>query len=288
MEDMQAFGYQLMLNVKDEENEAKEKEEDEEEMLIAPNSPDMHEPTAGQESAASFLEMAFRSIENRTNGPTMNGNDAGDHGQSGCSDAEILALRAKLRIMQEEMEQVSSDYYKKDNGNAKLNAQMKEMEKERVRLQKTTSVQQTQIEKHRALVEESVQKCATLQQQVLALNKEIQNLKRFQKEAAAIHSSKEVHLNRAVEEMEKVKTQLNKIQQMNKQMLGEEHRSKEDLLAENKVLKKQKEELILNFRKQHKLTDIHKRQKMYFESDSLLSFTKEEFIKALDWGNTQV
>lgn len=45
---------------------------------------------------------------------------------------------------------------------------------------------------------------------------EIQNLKRFQKEAAAIHSGKEVHLNRAVEEMEKVKTQLSKIQQMNK------------------------------------------------------------------------
>lgn len=49
----------------------------------APNSPDMDEPTAGEESAASFLEMAFRSIENRTNGPNMNGNDAGDHGQSG-------------------------------------------------------------------------------------------------------------------------------------------------------------------------------------------------------------
>lgn len=31
----------------------------------------------------------------------------------GFSDAEILALRAKLRIMQEEMEQISSDYYKK-------------------------------------------------------------------------------------------------------------------------------------------------------------------------------
>lgn len=45
---------------------------------------------------------------------------------------------------------------------------------------------------------------------------EIQNLKSFQKGAAAIHSSKEVRLNRALEEMEKVKTQLNKIQQMNK------------------------------------------------------------------------
>lgn len=34
MEDMQAFGYQLMFNVMDEENEAKEKEEDGEEMLM--------------------------------------------------------------------------------------------------------------------------------------------------------------------------------------------------------------------------------------------------------------
>lgn len=49
----------------------------------APNSPGMDEPTAGEESAASFLEMAFRSIENRTNGTNMNGNDADDHGQSG-------------------------------------------------------------------------------------------------------------------------------------------------------------------------------------------------------------
>lgn len=51
------------------------------------------------------------------------------------------------------------------------------MEKECVRLQKTTSVQQTQIEKHRTLVEESVQKCAALQQQVLALNKVQQQVK---------------------------------------------------------------------------------------------------------------
>lgn len=44
---------------------------------------------------------------------------------------------------------------------------------------------------------------------------EIQNLKSFQKGAAAIHSSKEVRLNGALEEMEKVRMQLSKIQQMN-------------------------------------------------------------------------
>lgn len=99
-------------------------------------------------------------------------------------------------------------------------------------------------------------------------------------------------------------------------MLGEERQSKDNLLAENKMLKKQNEELILHFKKQHKLTDTHKRQKVeavtlllhipddsldqntdtsfffscqiYFEADSLPSFTKEEFAKALDWGNTQL
>lgn len=45
---------------------------------------------------------------------------------------------------------------------------------------------------------------------------EIQNMKSSHKEAAAIHSCKEVRLNRALEEMEKVKTQLNKIKQTNK------------------------------------------------------------------------
>lgn len=45
------------------------------------------------------------------------------------------------------------------------------MEKDCARLQKTTSLQQTQMEKHRALAEVSDRKCVTLQLQVLALNK---------------------------------------------------------------------------------------------------------------------
>lgn len=94
---------------------------------------------------------------------------------------------------------------------------------------------------------------------------------------------------------------------------SEEHRSKEHLLAENRMLKKQKAELIVGFKKQLKLIDILKRQKvgvsstwrtietlhcnsltrgfcfyvqMHFEAAKLLSFTEEEFMKALDWGRS--
>lgn len=58
-----------------------------------------------------------------------------------------------------------------DDENAKLSAKLKELEDERARLQKTTNIQQTQIEKHRALAEESDKKCDGLQLQVSALDK---------------------------------------------------------------------------------------------------------------------
>jgi len=58
-----------------------------------------------------------------------------------------------------------------DDENAKLNAKIKELEEDRAKLQKTTHIQQTQIEKHRALAEESAKKCDGLQLQVSALHK---------------------------------------------------------------------------------------------------------------------
>ncbi|XP_033971993.1 testis-expressed protein 9 [Trematomus bernacchii] len=247
---------------------------------------------AGEDSADSFLANTIRSMEEKMNDTmchesVMDDFDtAGENVGSGVSDAQIRVLKAKLGIMQEELDQFSCEYYKKDDENAKLSARIKELEEDRVRLQKTTNIQQTQIEKHRALAEESNRKCEGVQLQVSALQKEIENLNKSQKQAAAVHSSVEVRLNRALEEGERLKTQLNKMKQTSKDKISEEHQSKEHLLAENKMLKKQKAELIVGFKKQLKLIDILKRQKMHFEAAKLLSFTEQEFMKALDWGKS--
>lgn len=58
-----------------------------------------------------------------------------------------------------------------DDANSSLSTNIKEVEEDRARLQKTTNIQQTQIEKHRALAEESNRKGDGLQQQVTALQK---------------------------------------------------------------------------------------------------------------------
>ncbi|XP_063332227.1 testis-expressed protein 9 [Pelmatolapia mariae] len=245
---------------------------------------------AVEDSANSFLAKTIHSMEEKMNNAVVHENavdeipNFGDNVGSGVSEAQIRVLKAKLRITQEELDQISCEYYKKDDENTKLSAKIKELEEDQARLQKTMSIQQTQIEKHRALAAESNKKCDGLQLEVSGLSKEIENLNRSHKQAAAVHSTVDVRLNRALEEVERLKTQLNKMKQEKKDKITEEHQSKENLLAENKMLKKQKAELIMAFKKQLKLIDILKRQKMHFEAAKLLSFTEEEFMKALDWG----
>ncbi|CAB1339396.1 unnamed protein product, partial [Coregonus sp. 'balchen'] len=200
--------------------------------------------------------------------------------------AKIRFLKAKLCVMQEELNRLAYECNKKDDANSSLSTNIKGIEEDRTRLQKTTNIQQTQIEKHRTLAEESNRKCDGLQQEVTALQKEIEGLKRAQKQAATNHSAVEVRLNRALEEVERSKTQLSKIKQMSKDTADQAHKKIETLKAENKKLEKQKAELIVGFKKQLKLIDILKRQKMHFEAAKMLSFTEEEFMKALDWGKS--
>ncbi|XP_037766788.1 testis-expressed protein 9 isoform X3 [Chelonia mydas] len=116
--------------------------------------------------------------------------------------------------------------------------------------------------------------------------KELENLKRIQKQASTSQSATEVRLNRALEEAERYKMELNKLKQSNKDIANQEHKKLEELKIANKRLEKQKGELMTGFKKQLKLIDILKRQKMHIEAAKMLSFTEEEFMKALEWGNS--
>ncbi|XP_055010243.1 testis-expressed protein 9 isoform X2 [Boleophthalmus pectinirostris] len=252
-------------------------------------SPGMSSVNYLEEAADTFLSKTIQNMEEKMDDEHSVKAEipfSADTMAPGVSDAQIRVLKAKLRIMEEEMDHLTSEYYKKDDENIRLTAKMKELEEDRARLQKSESVLQAQIEKHKILFETSAKKCEGLQLHIAELNKEIENLNRSSKQAAALHNTVEIRLNRAMEESQKLKSELNKMKQMNKDKTVEEHQSKVSLLAENKNLKKQKAELIVGFKKQLKLIDILKRQKMHFEAAKLLSFTEEEFMKALDWGES--
>ncbi|KAM7157536.1 testis-expressed protein 9 isoform 5-T5 [Molossus nigricans] len=201
-------------------------------------------------------------------------------------EAQIRFLKAKLRVMQQELDNIVCECNKKDDEIQNLKSQVKNFEEDCVRQQRTINLQQSQTEKYKTLFEEANKKCDGLQQQLSSVERELENKRRLQKQAATSQSATEVRLNRALEEAEKYKLELSKLRQTNKDIANEEHKKIEALKSENKKLEKQKGELMIGFKKQLKLIDILKRQKMHIEAAKMLSFTEEEFMKALDWGNS--
>ncbi|XP_045385857.1 testis-expressed protein 9 [Lemur catta] len=202
------------------------------------------------------------------------------------TEAQIRFLKAKLRVMQEELDNVVCECNKKEDEIQDLKSQIKNFEEDCLRQQRTINMQQSQIEKYKTLFEEANKKCDGLQQQLSSVERELENKRRLQKQAASSQSATEVRLNRALEEADKYKLELSKLRQDNKDIANEEQKKIEVLKSENKKLEKQKGELMIGFKKQLKLIDVLKKQKMHIEAAKMLSFTEEEFMKALEWENS--
>ncbi len=124
---------------------------------------------------------------------------------------------------------------------------------------------------------------SVLEQDIVLLKKDLATAERIAKNADGTQKSRDLQLKRASETINKLKAQLAQSQTSPRDSSGSDKNRAEDLEARVKVLEKQRNDLVDAFKKQMKLIDVLKRQKVHIEAARLLNFTETEFMKTLDW-----
>lgn len=118
-----------------------------------------------------------------------------------------------------------------------------------------------------------------------AAERGVRDAKREATQVGSEQKARDVRLARALEDNDKLKAQLAKARSSLRDAADEARADRDRLDANVRKLERQKSELLAAFRKQLKLIDILKRQKVHMEAARLLAFTEDEFMKLVSWDN---
>jgi len=191
-------------------------------------------------------------------------------------------LKAKLQVLQQDFDRMTKFYKAKDTSLSGLEQRLKQSEEEKAQALKTNSQTQSQVEKLKKQNEDLKKKNETLQTSCTTLKREFDAASKGKKQSDVDTTAQNVRLNRSLEEIEKYKALLAKVNGESRDQIEHAKRSAEGLLADLKKSEKQKAELLAVFKKQQQLIEVLKRQKIHIEAAKLLQFTEEEFLRALN------
>ena len=142
-----------------------------------------------------------------------------------------------------------------------------------------------EISKLKSTISDQNVRITSLDKALADANKELSAGERNKKQQVQNQGNAEAKLNRALEEVEKYKLALREAKINETGKSDGIRRDLDRLTEENKKLERQRNELLQAFKKQMKLIDVLKRQKMHIESAKLLAFTEDEFVRTLELGD---
>ncbi|RLN76656.1 hypothetical protein BBO99_00007373, partial [Phytophthora kernoviae] len=198
-------------------------------------------------------------------------------------EATVRYQKARLRVLQDEADAAIAQAQQLQTAQNSLKTEIDTLKAENATLNKKAQQSQQLLEKQRELSAAQEAKQRILEGQLSAAEARAEETQRAEKMTSQQFRSKDVRLNRALEELEKAKAQL----QEEKRSHGEQMVTKaeyDQVVRDSKKLDKQKGELLAAFKKQMKLIDLLKRQRIHMEAAKMLSFTEAEFSKTLELG----
>eukprot|EP00899_Mesostigma_viride_P028499 jgi/Mesvir1/8834/Mv02733-RA.1 len=202
----------------------------------------------------------------------------------GNLEATLRLHKARLRVMQERLDAVYEELDGKEQKLTAANRELRDLLQEKAAWQKTEKALEAKLEKQKRLLDAVRSQAGDKDEKLSDLTKTVDRVQQSQKQSELDAKAREVRLNRALEEVERYKKIMEQAANSEKHAKDAAKKDYERLLADNKRLERQKAELIAAFKKQLRLIDVLKRQKIHMEAARMLTFTEEEFLKTLELG----
>uniref|UniRef100_A0A6U6JT90 Testis expressed 9 n=1 Tax=Odontella aurita TaxID=265563 RepID=A0A6U6JT90_9STRA len=198
-------------------------------------------------------------------------------------NAMIRLQKARIKTLDSQLKEALRSKHEAEDTTSTLRLQLKESSQERKRLQKALAEAKSLAGKRKTEEKSTRTIMDDLKMELSQTKRELTTVQKSLKVAESEHNKREIRLSRALQEVEKYKQSVASRVTETRQDDEDVKREKGRLLANIKSLERQKAELLTAFKKQLKLIDILKRQKVHAEAAKLLQFTEEEFMKVIEW-----
>ena len=198
-------------------------------------------------------------------------------------------VEMKLRFFEGRVKQLEKDLKASqvelngtESAKQALEAQVGELKAEKVSLLKERSALKHTAEKYRKEAEGAVGQLQGQRKALTEANRTTDVAARDRMKVESELKSRDIRLMRALEEIDKYKKLLEDQRAAEKDRKAVAQEDFKKALSHKAKLEKQKNELMVLFRKQLKLIDVLKRQKVHLQAAQMLNFTEKEFLKAVD------
>ncbi|EKX45637.1 hypothetical protein GUITHDRAFT_108514 [Guillardia theta CCMP2712] len=202
------------------------------------------------------------------------------------SEATIRYLKAKLKVMEEEVSEANQCLQEQQDRLTYLEKRNQELEESSTKSSKLNESLKVKLEKVKQELQDKTKLAESLERQLSASIKEKETIERAQKQNDSLAGAKDVRLNRALEEVERYKKLLAETKTSSSEVTEQVRKQLDAAVVEKKKLAKQKAELISGFKSQMKLIDVLKRQVIHLQAAKTLAITEQEFTKALELGDS--
>lgn len=204
-------------------------------------------------------------------------------GKQMSSQSKLRFLTAKTKVLHEECLSLHDTLKKEREESVQLRKALQKAEEEKLLWHQSSKQYEDTAKKNIVLLEEANRRCLKKGAENSAIQKNMDKLNHDLKISLQKNGSYETRLNRVMLENQMLKAALKTAKVEEKEKASETKKKCEKFIGAVQKLEKQKNELIVAFKKQLQLTDNLKRQRILSDVNTRLEDTENNFVQLLEW-----